>query len=131
MISKSRIFVVVVEKRYQDVKQRNADKLDDLNNQIDKLKAANGNYSSDLDYWDRVTRSQLETEIQTYRSILNYQTKILQDANNSAATSGKQQTKPVTSSSSSAATSDQNLSAEERQKRERIAGNEMDQVSNL
>lgn len=101
------------------MKQRNADKLDDLNSEIEKLKAANGTYSTDLDYWDRVTRSQLETEIQTYRSILNYQTKILQDSKNSMASQQKQQSKPLTGSASN----DANLSPEEKKKRERIASN--------
>ena len=110
------------------MKQRNADKLDDLNSEIEKLKAANGTYTTDLDYWDRVTRSQLETEIQTYRSILNYQTKILQDSKNSLnASSQKQQSKPLTGSASN----DANLSPEEKKKRERIASNYFKNLKNF
>lgn len=122
-----------MNERYQDVKQRNADKLDDLNAEIEKIKAANGSYTSDLDYWDRVARSQLETEIQTYRSILNYQTKILQDTKNSMnASPQKQQSKPVTSSNViAAATAVENLSPEEKQKREKIAGKQTEEIVTL
>lgn len=104
------------------MKQRNVNKIDDLNTEIENLKAKNGTYSTDLDYWDRVTRSQLETEIQTYRSILNYQTKLLQDTKNSLnASQQKKQNKPLTAVINNNI-NEANLSPEEKKKRERIAG---------
>lgn len=103
-----------LESKLQDVKMRNGNKLDDLNSEIEKLKQLNSSYAGDLDYWDRVTRSKLETEIQTYRSILNYQTKILQETKDSMKLTPS---KPVTT----APPTNQNLTPEERKRNENIA----------
>lgn len=103
----------------QDTKTRNANKLDDLTSEIDKLKQLNSSYAGDLDYWDRVTRSKLETEIQTYRSILNYQTKILQSTKDSIKLIPA---KPVTKAPQPPPTN-QNLTPEERKRNDNIASN--------
>lgn len=66
--------------RYLETKKENANKINDLNAEVDKIKQINNSYASDLNVWDQVTRSKLETEIQTYRSILTYQIKILRES---------------------------------------------------
>lgn len=70
-----------LEATYQDAREKNADKLERIQAEIELLKQQNNSYATDLDYWDRVTRTKLETEIQTYRSILNYQTRVLDKTN--------------------------------------------------
>jgi hypothetical protein len=48
--------------------------------EIDKIKQQNDEMINELEYWGRVTRAKLENEIQTYRSILNCQVKLMQDS---------------------------------------------------
>lgn len=64
-----------------DVKLKHKDKLERLQKEIEKLAQENESYANDIEYWDRVTRTKLETEIQTYRSILNCQIKLMQNSN--------------------------------------------------
>lgn len=64
-----------------DIKLKNREKLERLQNEIDRLIQENDSYANDIEYWDTVTRTKLESEIQTYRSILNCQIKLMQNSN--------------------------------------------------
>lgn len=59
-------------------KNKNQDLIERKLAEIEKLKEQNGTMENEVEYWDRVTRSKLETEIQTYRSILNSQIRMMQ-----------------------------------------------------
>jgi hypothetical protein len=90
------------------------------------LKQQNNSYATDLDYWDRVTRTKLETEIQTYRSILNYQTKVLLNTNltipNNNAGSGSNKVPATIVGAGAGGGQSQPVSQAEKQKAESIAG---------
>ena len=73
-----------LENRLEENRMRTADILDRKDYEIDQLKQQNGSYLDELDYWGRVTRTKLESEIQTYRSILNCQVKLMQSSTNAA-----------------------------------------------
>jgi len=84
-----------------EIKLKNREKLDRLQLEIEKLISENDSYANDIEYWDRVTRTKLESEIQTYRSILNCQIKLMQNSNLSYETyTNKTSTTNTTSSSS-------------------------------
>jgi len=86
-----------------EIKIKNKEKLERLQLEIEKLISENDSYANDIEYWDRVTRTKLESEIQTYRSILNCQIKLMQNSNLSYETyTNKASTTTTTSSSSSA-----------------------------
>ncbi|RNA25655.1 calmodulin [Brachionus plicatilis] len=70
-----------LENGLMDIKLKNKEKLERLQNEIDKLILENDSYANDIEYWDTVTRTKLESEIQTYRSILNCQIKLMQNSN--------------------------------------------------
>jgi chromosome segregation ATPase len=69
-----------LENRVQELRERNFNELERKQAQIDLLKQQNDSYASELEYFDRVTRTKLESEIQTYRSILNSQLKLMQNS---------------------------------------------------
>lgn len=97
-----------------------------MTSEIDLLKQQNNSYATDLDYWDRVTRTKLETEIQTYRSILNYQTKVLLNTNltipNNNAGSGSNKVPATIVGAGAGGGQSQPVSQAEKQKAESIAG---------
>lgn len=59
---------------------KNKEKLEKLQAEIELLRQSNSSYESDIEYWNRITRTKLESEIQTYRSILNCQIKLMQNS---------------------------------------------------
>ena len=73
-----------LENRLEENRMRTADILDRKDYEIDQLKQQNGSYLDELDYWGRVTRTKLESEIQIYRIILNCQVKLMQSSTNAA-----------------------------------------------
>lgn len=66
--------------QYKELKDVNAAVVDKLTAEIAELKEQNQGYTNELEYWDRVTRTKLESEITTYRSLLNSQLKVVQNA---------------------------------------------------
>jgi hypothetical protein len=67
-----------LEDALRSLKHKNQDSVERKLAEIEKLKDQNGSMENEVDYWDRVTRTKLETEIQTYRSILNSQIRLMQ-----------------------------------------------------
>ena len=67
-----------LEDAVRTIKNKNQDLNERKSDEIEKLKESNGSMENEVDYWDRVTRNKLETEIQTYRSILNSQIRLMQ-----------------------------------------------------
>ena len=66
-----------MEAALRDMKARNQDNLQRKMAETDLIKGENEFYSSELTQWDMFHRTKLETEIQTYRSILNSQLKLM------------------------------------------------------
>lgn len=71
-----------LEEKLKGTKEGNYFKLEKYQNEIDQLKDQNNTYANELGYWEKVTRLKLEAEIQTYRSILNSQLRLMQSAGN-------------------------------------------------
>jgi Ca2+-binding EF-hand superfamily protein len=69
-----------LEERLKNSREGHFFILEKLQNEIDTLRDQNSTYSNELAFWDKVTRLKLEAEIQTYRSILNSQLKLMQTA---------------------------------------------------
>lgn len=69
-----------LEERLKNSREGNFFILEKLQKEIDSLREHNGTYSNELAFWEKVTRLKLEAEIQTYRSILNSQLKLMQTA---------------------------------------------------
>lgn len=67
-----------LEETLRSAKNKHQDSAERRQAEIEKLKEQNGSMENEVDYWDRVTRNKLETEIQTYRSILNSQIRLMQ-----------------------------------------------------
>jgi hypothetical protein len=72
--------LAALENNLYEMRLKNGDKLDRQQFEIDKIKQQNDEMINELEYWGRVTRAKLENEIQTYRSILNCQVKLMQDS---------------------------------------------------
>ena len=60
-----------LEKKFSDLKNKMIHGWDEQQSEIDSLKEQNASLLNEIDYWESYTRSKLENEIQTYRSILN------------------------------------------------------------
>lgn len=69
-----------LESKLYELRLKNGTLMDHQQSEIDDLKAQNDEMLNELDYWGRVTRVKLENEIQTYRSILNCQVKLMGDS---------------------------------------------------
>lgn len=67
-----------MERNLEELKRRNSSKVAIIEAEINAIKEQNQVYANELEYWDRVTRSKLESEIVTYRSLLNSQVKFMQ-----------------------------------------------------
>lgn len=75
-----------LESALAEIKEKNSYKLDKLKAEIETLREQNQSYFAELEYWERVTRTKLESEIQTYRSILNSQLKLLHGTSSTSLT---------------------------------------------
>ena len=69
-----------LENGLYEMRMKNGDYMENQQSEIDTLKEQNEEMLNELEYWGRVTRAKLENEIQTYRSILNCQVKLMQDS---------------------------------------------------
>lgn len=67
-----------------DSRVRNQSELRIRISDAERLREQNRAIAGELEYWDRVTRTKLESEIQTYRSILNSQLKFFNDSSSSS-----------------------------------------------
>ena len=72
--------LAALENNLYEMRLKNGDSLDRQQFEIDKIKQQNDEMINELEYWGRVTRAKLENEIQTYRSILNCQVKLMHDS---------------------------------------------------
>jgi hypothetical protein len=66
-----------LENALHEMKSRQRDALERKVYEIEQLRGQNEFYTTELAHWDTVHRTKLETEIQTYRSILNSQIKLM------------------------------------------------------
>ena len=66
-----------LENALVELKSRNAENFDAKVKELEEFKALVEYYKQELANWDTIHRSKLETEIQTYRSILNTQLKTM------------------------------------------------------
>ena len=91
-----------LEVQLRDFRNKTAFDLERKQGEIEALKMQNDQYANELHYWDKVTRTKLESEIQTYRSILNSQIKLLESVTNSfqAIKSNEESKKPAAITSS-------------------------------
>lgn len=72
--------LAALENSLYEMRLKNGDQLERQQFEIDKIKNQNEDMINELEYWGRVTRAKLENEIQTYRSILNCQVKLMHDS---------------------------------------------------
>ena len=72
--------LAALENTLYEMRMGNSSHLDKQQAEIDALKEQNDEMLNELEYWGRVTRAKLEHEIQTYRSILNCQVKLMKDS---------------------------------------------------
>jgi hypothetical protein len=77
-----------LEAAYEEMRYKNSDRVQQVHVELDQLRYENDVYASELDYWERVQRVRLDSEIQAYRSLLNYQLKLLQQNGSSGEAGG-------------------------------------------
>lgn len=65
------------EHRLEEMRLNKARILEELSKEIILLREQNKSYLKELDYWSSVTRSKLEAEILTFRSLLNSRSKLM------------------------------------------------------
>jgi hypothetical protein len=64
-----------LEDTYEDLRFKNGEQIDQMQIEIDELRSENDIYASEVDYFERVQKVRLDSEIQAYRSLLNSQAK--------------------------------------------------------
>ena len=72
-----------LEARIKDTRARIQIELARKSSEIESIRLQNEQIASEIEHWDKYIRSNLETEIQTYRSILNSQIRLLDKVANS------------------------------------------------
>jgi hypothetical protein len=72
-----------LERSLEELRFKNEDRKQQVLAELDKLRYENEVYAGELDYWERVQRVHLDAEIQAYRSLLNFQLKLLQNGGSS------------------------------------------------
>ena len=91
-----------LEVKIRDIRSKTQMELSRKQAEIEALRLQNEQFASEIEYWDRITRTKLESEIQTYRSILNSQIKLLESLTKNYVVTQKvveEVKKPVVSSS--------------------------------
>jgi hypothetical protein len=66
-----------LENKLEETRNRNGLIFAKQADEIQALRESNQLYQTELDYWERFTRNKLESEILTYRSILNSQLELM------------------------------------------------------
>ena len=72
-----------LEQNYEQLRFSSGDRMQQVHAELEQLRYENDVYAGELDYWERVQRVRLDSEIQAYRSLLNYQTRTLQQSGSS------------------------------------------------
>jgi hypothetical protein len=68
-----------LESSLEELRFKNEDRKQQVHAELEQLRYENDVYAGELDYWERVQRVRLDAEIQAYRSLLNFQLKLLQN----------------------------------------------------